>query len=64
MCKKLFCVIDLHSNSAMYVITDGRDKQLFRKSHGLATPRSYAAVHGNSAPTAIATVICHIHHVL
>jgi tRNA A37 threonylcarbamoyladenosine synthetase subunit TsaC/SUA5/YrdC len=27
----LFCGVDLHSNNAMYVITDGRDKQLLKK---------------------------------
>jgi len=31
MRKTLFCGVDLHCNNAMYVITDGRDKQLFRK---------------------------------
>ena len=31
MRKTLFCGVDLHGNNAMYVITDGRDKQLFRK---------------------------------
>ena len=31
MRKTLFCGVDLHSNNAMYVITDVRDKQLFRK---------------------------------
>jgi len=31
MCKTLFCGADLHCSNAMYVITDGRDKQLFRK---------------------------------
>jgi len=31
MRKTLFCGIDLHSNNAMYVITDGRDKQLLAK---------------------------------
>jgi transposase len=31
MLKTLFCGVDLHSNNAMYVITDRRDKQLFRK---------------------------------
>ncbi len=27
----LFCGVDLHSNNAMYVIADGRDKQLLAK---------------------------------
>ena len=27
----LFCGVDLHSNNAMYVITDGRDRQLLKK---------------------------------
>ena len=31
MRKTLFCGIDLHSNNAMYVITDERDQQLLRK---------------------------------
>jgi len=31
MRKTLFCGVDLHSNNAMYVITDGRDKQLLAK---------------------------------
>ena len=31
MRKNLYCGIDLHSNNAMYVITDEQDKQLFRK---------------------------------
>jgi len=31
MRKTLFCGVDLHSNNAMYVITDERDKQLLRK---------------------------------
>jgi len=31
MRKTLFCGVDLHSNNAMYVITDGRDRQLFKK---------------------------------
>ena len=31
MRKTLFCGVDLHCNNAMYVITDGRDKQLLRK---------------------------------
>jgi transposase len=30
MRKTLFCGVDLHSNNAVYVITDGRDKQLFQ----------------------------------
>jgi transposase len=31
MRKTLYCGVDLHSNNAMYVITDEKDKQLFRK---------------------------------
>ena len=31
MRKTLFCGVDLHSNNAMYVITDGRDRPLFRR---------------------------------
>jgi len=31
MRKTLFCGVDLHSNNAMYVIADGRDKQLLAK---------------------------------
>ena len=31
MRKTLFCGVDLHSNNAMYVITDQEDKQLFRR---------------------------------
>jgi len=31
MRKTLFCGVDLHSNNAMYVITDGRDKPLFQR---------------------------------
>jgi transposase len=31
MRKTLFCGVDLHSNNAMYVITDSRDKQLFKR---------------------------------
>lgn len=31
MRKTLFCGVDLHSNNAMYVITDHRDKPLFRQ---------------------------------
>jgi transposase len=31
MRKTLYCGVDLHSNNAMYVITDERDKQLLRK---------------------------------
>jgi transposase len=31
MRKNLYCGVDLHSNNAMYVITDEKDKQLFRK---------------------------------
>jgi len=31
MRKTLFCGVDLHSNNAMYVITDGRDQQLFQR---------------------------------
>jgi len=31
MRKTLYCGVDLHSNNAMYVITDRRDKQVFRK---------------------------------
>lgn len=31
MRKTLFCGVDLHSNNAMYVITDERDKPLLRK---------------------------------
>ncbi len=31
MRKTLFCGVDLHSNNAMYVITDERDRQLFRQ---------------------------------
>ena len=29
--KNLYCGIDLHSNNAMYVITDEQDRQVFRK---------------------------------
>ena len=32
MRKTLFCGVDLHSNNAMYVITDGRDKQLLQEA--------------------------------
>jgi transposase len=31
MRKTLFCGVDLHSNNAMYVISDGRDRQLLAK---------------------------------
>ena len=31
MRKTLYCGVDLHSNNAMYVITDRRDKQLFKQ---------------------------------
>lgn len=31
MRKTLFCGVDLHSNNAMYVITDQEDKQLFKR---------------------------------
>jgi transposase len=31
MRKNLYCGVDLHSNNAMYVITDEKDKQLLRK---------------------------------
>ena len=31
MRKNLYCGVDLHSNNAMYVITDERDQQLLRK---------------------------------
>jgi len=31
MRKTLYCGVDLHSNNAMYVIADGRDKQLLAK---------------------------------
>ncbi len=31
MRKTLYCGVDLHSNNAMYVITDEKDKQLFHK---------------------------------
>ena len=31
MRKTLYCGVDLHSNNAMYVITDEKDKQLLRK---------------------------------
>ena len=31
MNETLFCGIDLHSNNAMYVITDAQDRQLFKK---------------------------------
>ena len=31
MRKTLYCGVDLHSNNAMYVITDERDQQLLRK---------------------------------
>ena len=31
MRKNLYCGVDLHSNNAMYVITDEKDKQLFRQ---------------------------------
>jgi transposase len=31
MNKTLFCGIDLHSNNAMYVITDEQDRQVFKK---------------------------------
>lgn len=31
MRKTLFCGVDLHSNNAMYVITDPQDKLLFRR---------------------------------
>ena len=32
MRKTLYCGVDLHSNNAMYVITDEQDKQLLRKT--------------------------------
>ena len=31
MHKTLYCGIDLHSNNAMYVITDEQDHPLFKK---------------------------------
>ena len=31
MRKNLYCGVDLHSNNAMYVITDEKDKQVLRK---------------------------------
>jgi hypothetical protein len=31
MRKNLYCGVDLHSNNAMYVITDEQDKQLLRQ---------------------------------
>ena len=31
MRKTLYCGVDLHSNNAMYVITDEKDKQLLRQ---------------------------------
>jgi transposase len=31
MRKTLFCGVDLHSNNAVYVITDGRDRQVFQR---------------------------------
>ena len=31
MRKTLYCGVDLHSNNAMYVITDEKDRQLLRK---------------------------------
>lgn len=31
MRRTLFCGVDLHSNNAMYVVTDGRDKALFTR---------------------------------
>jgi transposase len=31
MRKNLYCGVDLHSNNAMYVITDEKDRQLLRK---------------------------------
>jgi transposase len=31
MNRTLFCGVDLHSNNAMYVITDGRDRQLLKQ---------------------------------
>lgn len=31
MNKTLFCGVDLHSNNAMYVVTDQQDKPLFQR---------------------------------
>jgi transposase len=31
MCKTSFCGVDLHSNNAMYVITDQEDQPLLKK---------------------------------
>jgi transposase len=38
MDKTLFCGIDLHSNNAMYVITDQEDRQLFKRRLPNALP--------------------------
>jgi len=46
MDKTLFCGIDLHSNNAVYVITDEQDRQLFSKR----LPNDLAVVLGTLAP--------------
>jgi transposase len=46
MRKTLYCGVDLHSNNAMYVITDEKGKQLFRKR----LPNELAVVLESLAP--------------
>jgi transposase len=44
MRKNLYCGVDLHSNNAMYVITDEKDKQVFRKRLANELPVVLAAL--------------------
>ncbi len=46
MRKTLFCGVDLHSNNAMYVITDQQDKQVFKKRLPNRLPVVLESLHG------------------